>query len=102
MSEKKDKLPKDLPPPAGARPDRRQSRGAGRPPKVDPQSVGTVKHDDLGNAVWNWRVDVPRRRDDDPTLDLLQCLDVDGLSLEEDAKDEPEKQDSFNPYNKSR
>lgn len=101
MTEKDHKLPPDIPPPAGQKADRRQSRERGRPPKVDPATVGSVGHDDLGNAVWTWRVDVPRRRDDDPTLDLLECLDIDGLSLEDEDADAPEEK-SFNPYNKTR
>ena len=44
---------------------------------------------------------MPRRRDDDPTIDLLECLDVDGLSIEDDEK-KPLKRGNFNPYNKSR
>ena len=91
-------LPDDVSPPAMAKKDRRNRRG---PPKLDPKALGGVNHDDLGNAVWEWRVDVPRRRDDDPTIDLLDCLDVDGMSLEdEDSTDESEP--SFNPYDKSR
>ncbi|MDX1561578.1 MAG: hypothetical protein R3305_01550 [Gammaproteobacteria bacterium] len=103
MTDKDRKLPPDVPPPAGERRpnDRRKSRGRSEPPRVDPKELGKVGHDDLGNAVWNWRVDVPRRRDDDPTIDLLECLDVDGLSLEDDDGTEKDD-DSFNPYNKTR
>ena len=69
------------------------------PPK--PKATGSVGRDDLGNAVWEWRVDEQRRRDDDPTIDLLQCLNVDGLAIEDDEK-KAAKPDNFNPYNKSR
>jgi hypothetical protein len=33
------------------------------------------------------RTDVPRRREDDNTIDLLKCLDADALNLE--IEDEP-------------
>jgi hypothetical protein len=48
------------------------------------QPSGTVRFDDLGNPVWEVRVDIPRRRDGDDTIDLLKCLDNSLLSLEED------------------
>jgi hypothetical protein len=96
MTEKDDKLPADIPPPAGENRDRRRSHQRDDAAAPKPGAVGSVEHDDLGNAVWNWRVDVPRRREDDPTIDLLECLDVEGLSLEED---EPETEDDgFEPY----
>lgn len=94
-----DKVPDDVSPPAMSKQDRRNRRGG--VPKMDPKALGGVSHDDLGNAVWEWRVDVPRRRDDDPTIDLLDCLDVDGMSLEDDES-APDEEESFNPYNKSR
>ena len=92
--------PPNLSPAKPAR-DRRRSGPRGAKTSVKPRAVGQVNHDDLGNAVWEWRVDVPLRRDDDPTLDLMQCLDVDGLSLEDDAQKQPDKA-SFNPYDKVR
>ena len=94
-------LPDDVSGPAEAETDRRQAGRRAGPPKLDPKALGGVSHDDLGNAVWEWRVDVPRRRDDDPTIDLIDCLDVDGMSLE-DEKAELTEDESFNPYNKSR
>jgi hypothetical protein len=99
MAEKTQKLPPDVSPPAGGANDRRQSDARREPAPPDAKSLGTVGHDDLGNAVWEWRVDVPARREDDPTLDLLECLDVDGMSLEEED-DAETKTESFNPYNK--
>jgi hypothetical protein len=48
------------------------------------QPSGTVRFDDQGNPVWEVRVDIPRRRDGDDTIDLLKCLDNSLLSLEED------------------
>ncbi len=101
MTEKDDKLPPDVSPPASSRPERRRSGVRGAPRKVDAREIGSVGHDELGNAVWTWRVDVPRRRDDDPTIDLIDCLDIDSLSLEDENAESPEEQ-SFNPYNKSR
>ena len=98
MTEKDLKIPPDVSPPAGEKKDRRRGKKRSEPPKPDPKTVGTVGHDDLGNAVWEWRVDVPRRRDDDPTIDLLDCLDVDGLSIEDEESENSE--DKFNPYNK--
>lgn len=97
MSEKAEKLAKSVEQQEEKFTDRRQKNSRGVMPKPDAKSLGTVGHDDLGNAVWEWRVDVPARREDDPTIDLLDCLDVDGMSLEEEAKS---KTGSFNPYNK--
>jgi hypothetical protein len=101
MTKKPDELPDDVSPPAAAQTDRRQRDRSARPPRLDPKALGGISHDDLGNAVWEWRVDVPRRRDDDPTIDLIDCLDVDGMSLE-DEKPATDEDESFNPYNKSR
>jgi hypothetical protein len=100
MTEKNRKRPPEAPPKARADRDRRRSGGRGKAPP-SPKVSGTVGRDQLGNAVWEWRVDVPRRRDDDPTIDLLECLDVDGLSIEEDEQ-QPRKRGNFNPYNKIR
>lgn len=60
------------------------------------KELGHVNFDDKGNAVWEWRVDVPRRRDEDQTIDLLECLDTSALSIDEE-KDEDESSE-FNPY----
>jgi len=99
MAEKNQKLPPDVSPPAGEKKDRRQSGARGTPRRPDSKSLGNVGHDDLGNAVWEWRVDVPAHRDGDPTIDLLECLEVDGLSLEDEDDGTP-KTDNFNPYDK--
>jgi hypothetical protein len=101
MTDKDRKLPPDTPRPVSRQTDRRRPGERGDAPRVKPRAVGSVGRDELGNAVWEWRVDVPRRRDDDPTIDLLQCLDVDGLSIEEDEKKKPKK-GHFNPYDKTR
>jgi hypothetical protein len=100
MSQNDKKSPPNVSPPMDPRRDRR-SPGDRAPPRLDPKALGTIAHDDLGNAVWNWHVDVPRRRDDDPTIDLLECLDADELSLESDEGAESDE-GSFNPYNKAR
>lgn len=102
MTKKDDKLPEDVSPPAGHHRDRRRRDLRRAPPKVDASELGAVSHDDLGNAVWSWRVDVPRRREDDPTIDLLECLDVEGLSLEDDDEAADAQEHSFNPYDKTR
>lgn len=41
----------------------------------------TVKFDARGNPVLEVRTDVPRRREDDRTIDLLKCLNADELEL---------------------
>lgn len=43
-----------------------------------------VRFDAKGNPVWEVRTDVPRRRKDDNTIDLLKCLDDDSLALADD------------------
>ncbi len=101
MTEKNRKMPPEAAPTERPDGDRRRRGGRGKTPP-SPKVSGTVGRDQLGNAVWEWRVDVPRRRDDDPTIDLLQCLDVDGLSIEEEEEKKPIKKGNFNPYNKSR
>jgi hypothetical protein len=101
MTENNRKLPPDESATERQDGDRRRSSGRGKAPP-SPKVSGTVGRDQLGNAVWEWRVDVPRRRDDDPTIDLLECLDVDGLSIEEDEEKKPLKKGNFNPYNKTR
>jgi hypothetical protein len=77
---------------------RRQPRG-----EIDPRDLGTVEHDHRGDAVWNWHVRVPGQRDEDPTIDFLEALEVDGMSIEDDA-DSDVAADSkvFNPYDKER
>ena len=100
MSEKSGKIERNPALPADTLQDRRRKNERKAIPKPGAKSLGTIGHDDLGNAVWEWRVDVPARREDDPTIDLLECLDIDGLSIEDDS-DKPES-DNFNPYNKKR
>ncbi len=45
-----------------------------------------VTFDAKGNPVLDVRTDVPRRRKNDHTIDLLECLDADklGLKIDED------------------
>jgi hypothetical protein len=62
-------------------------------------AVGGVTYDAKGDPVWEWRVDVPRRREDDSTIDLLKCLDVNDLRLEDEPK-EPDQ--GINPYDTAR
>lgn len=43
-----------------------------------------VRFDEQGNSVLDVRTDVPRRREDDDTVDLIESLDADALGLELD------------------
>jgi len=78
-----------------------QSRTYRGPNRRDPNNTDDsqvsrqIKFDAKGNPVLEVRVDVPRRREDDKTIDLLKCLDADGLNLQ--LEDEPKK-----PANKRR
>src|SRR5690242_4155191 len=63
-------------------PDRRDPRNTD-----DSQVSRQIKFDAKGNPVLEVRVDVPRRREDDNTIDLLKCLDGDALKLQ--LEDEP-------------
>lgn len=65
-----------------------------------PKAEGVVTFDDRGNAVWDWRVDTPQRREDDPTIDFLKCLDVDGLEIEDEDSASDNTINSFNPYSR--
>ena len=70
------------------------SRSYRGPDRRDPEQAAssrverTVKFDAKGNPVLEVRTDVPRRRGDDKTIDLLKCLDADALNLrlEDDDK----------------
>ncbi len=69
------------------------SRTYGGPDRRDPDQKEnskverTIKFDAKGNPVLEVRTDVPRRRGDDDTIDLLKCLDADALNLQ--LEDEP-------------
>lgn len=102
MTDKDRKNPPDARRQSSPQRERRRSGDRGQAAPSKPKAVGSVGRDDLGNAVWEWRVDDQRRRDDDPTIDLLECLDVDGLAIEEEEEKKPKKPGSFNPYNKPR
>jgi hypothetical protein len=65
-------------------PDRRDPRNTD-----DSQVSRQIKFDDKGNPVLEVRVDVPRRREGDNTIDLLKCLDADSLNLQ--IEDDPPK-----------
>jgi hypothetical protein len=52
----------------------------GRPPEVD-NTVGQVKHDDRGNAVWQWANDTARSAIAS-TSQLMRKLDLSNLSLD--------------------
>ena len=78
--------------------DRRHDE-TGSPAK--PKAAGSVSFDDRGNAVWEMRVETPMRRQEDPTVDLLKCLDLDDLEIEEEESEEKPGESGFNPYSRS-
>ena len=60
--------------------------------------LGTVRYDAKGDPVWEWRVEVPRRRCDDTTVNLLKCLDSGTLSLAEDVSELRDAERGIDPY----
>lgn len=52
--------------------------------KLDELLSRQVRFDAKGNPVLDVRTNVPRRREEDDTIDLLKCLDNSQLSIEED------------------
>lgn len=75
---------------ADAKVQSRTYRGPDRrdPANTDDSQVSRkITFDAKGNPVLEVRVDVPRRREDDNTIDLLKCLDADSLNLT--LEDEP-------------
>jgi hypothetical protein len=72
--------------------ERRKKKGAVR---------GEVSHDAKGNPVWRMSTDVPRRRQDDDTVDLLKCLDVEDLSLADDVPRE-DASEGYDPYDRGK
>lgn len=72
-----------------------QSRTYRGPDRRDPDNTDDsqvsrqIEFDAKGNPVLKVRVDVPRRREDDNTIDLLKCLDADALNLQ--LEDDPPK-----------
>jgi hypothetical protein len=104
MSDKDDKQPPGVSPPAGRKkPPRRRASDWGLKPEAPAEAETSIGRDDLGNAVWNVHVRSPQRRQDDADADIdpLDVLNVDGLTLEEDAGSDDKKK-PFNPYDKSR
>jgi hypothetical protein len=61
------------------------------------QKLGDVTFDAKGNPVWQLKVDLPRRRKEDDTLDLIKCLDVDSLSLADESEG-PDTGGGYDPY----
>ncbi|MFT3906843.1 MAG: hypothetical protein QM718_11105 [Steroidobacteraceae bacterium] len=76
------------------------------------ESAGGVKHDARGNAVWQWATDSGRHLLDS-TSRLLKKLELPGLSIESEEKNDPagkkagkkqeqsfkiETQEGYNPY----
>jgi hypothetical protein len=62
----------------------------------------TVGFDAKGNAILEWRTDIPGRRADDETLNYLKALDSDALHLAEDSgiAEPKSKSSGYNPYDK--
>ena len=84
------KHPPETPPPADGHERRKSSRALTR---------HEIEFDAKGNPVWRVRVDSPSRRQDDDTLDLLKCLDVEGLSLTEDeTPNNDDRGRGYDPY----
>ena len=95
-------IPESLDPTAERRRPGFDRRDKDNPETADPKVQGSVAFDVKGNAVWEWRLDAPRRRDEDPTIDFLKALDIGGLEIAEDD-DNPSKPDNqFNPYAKTK
>ena len=67
---------------------------------ISDNRFGEVGFDAKGNGVWEWKTEEPRRREDDPTIDLIKCLDIDALTLAEDSDQEPPE--NFNPYQRDK
>jgi len=85
--------------PGYAGPDRRVSEVC----KEDTTALNAVlRYRGPGRSVWDWQPTTPRRRADDPAVDILKCLDFGGLTL---ADDEPPKElpprEGFDPYGRS-
>ncbi len=58
-----------------------------------------IRFDAKGDPIWEVRTDhIPRRREDDDTINLLRCLVPESLSLEDDDADSDEG--GFDPYDK--
>jgi hypothetical protein len=76
-----------------------EGRERRRSASTRPKPHGKIRFDAKGNPVWEPQIDTPRRRDGDNTIDLLKCLDVDGLKL---ADDTPEDDPGYDPYRRSR
>lgn len=113
--------PRGRPPASGAeRPDRRRA-GAGRDERpresassapvseaelqvrsLEGSDLGTVSYDAKGNPVWEWRVNVQRRRRDDTTVNMLKCLDTTELRLLEDTDEGRDADRGIDPYDHQR
>ena len=72
-------------------------RGRGPDEQLDEGASGEVTFDAKGNPVWQIRVDMPRRRKDDHTIDMLKRLELDSLSLADESV--PKGDTGYNPYN---
>jgi hypothetical protein len=87
-----------------AGPGRKDSSGSLKVTSVKGSVYGKVGRDDKGDAIWEWRVDVPLRRDEDETINLLKCLeDVDlKLADSDEVADTKDPAGGYNPYNRGK
>ena len=69
-----------------------------------PEPQLAIRFDAKEYAVLEWNIDSPRRREEDDTLDLLECLDPDDLALTDEVDataNEDDHAGGFNPYDNS-
>ncbi len=69
------------------------------------EPVSSVSFDAKGDPVWRMRADVPRRRKDDKPINLLDHLNLDSLSLQDEeplrGEENTRPSEGYNPYNRN-
>ncbi len=65
---------------------------------VRENGLGTIRYDAKGDPVWEWRVEERRRRQDDPTLDMLKALDCQELTIAEETGIRTGLRKGIDPY----
>ena len=98
MANRKERVSSGPLPAAGDQTKRPTSKSQDQKPGILLDDLAYIDHDDLGNAVWTVRPKIPGVADNDPTLDPIECLDVEGLAVEDD--DEASNPDGRNPYDR--